>query len=128
MHTWHMWKVCLQTFRNKRICWKLAYDLRNLQISQANNSRILRIVNAKFSGYCFYMNTNREVFKSALVYLLVNVYKLINLKHFGKRLQIIPMSCAFFLSENKTSSPSLRISSTHFALISVCCFMFITGD
>ena len=24
----------------------------------ANNSRILRIKNAKFSGYCFYMNTN----------------------------------------------------------------------
>ena len=23
-----------------------------------NNSRILRIKNAKFSGYCFYMNTN----------------------------------------------------------------------
>ena len=31
--------------------------LRNLQTLQANNSRILRIKNAKFSGYCFYMNT-----------------------------------------------------------------------
>ena len=25
-----------------------------------NNSRILRIRNAKFAGYCFYMNTNIE--------------------------------------------------------------------
>ena len=33
-------------------------NISNLQTSQANNSRILRIRNAKFSGYCFYMNTN----------------------------------------------------------------------
>ena len=32
--------------------------LRNLQISRADNSRILRIENAEFSEYCFYMNTN----------------------------------------------------------------------
>ena len=37
---------------------KLAYFLRNLEISRANNSRILRTKNAKFSGYCFYVNTN----------------------------------------------------------------------
>ena len=35
-----------------------AYFLRNLQTSRAINSRILRIKNVKFSGYCFYMNTN----------------------------------------------------------------------
>ena len=55
MRTWHMWKVYLQTFRSKRM---LAYFFRNLQTSRTNNSRILRITNAKFSGYCFYMNTN----------------------------------------------------------------------
>ena len=33
---------------------KLAYFLRNLQTSLANNSRILRIKNSKFSGYCSY--------------------------------------------------------------------------
>ena len=32
--------------------------LRYLQILQANNSRILKIKKMKFSGYCFYMNTN----------------------------------------------------------------------
>ena len=32
--------------------------LRNVKTSWANNSRILRIKNAKFSGYCFYMKTN----------------------------------------------------------------------
>ena len=29
-----------------------------MQTSRVNNSRILRIKNAKFSEYCFYMNTN----------------------------------------------------------------------
>ena len=37
---------------------KLAYFLRNLQTSSANNLRILRIEDPKFSGYGFYMNTN----------------------------------------------------------------------
>ena len=57
MRTWDMWKVCLQTFWNNRMCYKLAHFLRNLQNSQADNSRILRIKNTKLSGYCFYMNT-----------------------------------------------------------------------
>ena len=34
------------------------FFLKKLQTTWANNSRILRIKNAKFSGYCFYMNTN----------------------------------------------------------------------
>ena len=46
-------KVCLQTFKNNRICQQLAYFLMNLQ-----NSRVRRIKNAKFSRYCFHMNTN----------------------------------------------------------------------
>ena len=32
--------------------------MRNLQTSRANSWRIVRIKNAKFSGYCFYMNTS----------------------------------------------------------------------
>ena len=48
----------LQTFRNNRIGLKLAYALINLQTSRINNTRILRIKNAKFSGYSFYMNTS----------------------------------------------------------------------
>ena len=58
IHTWDMWKVCLQTFRNNRIRKKLAYFFRKLQTSRAKSSRILRIKKAKFSGYCFYVNTN----------------------------------------------------------------------
>ena len=58
MRMWNMWKVCLQTFRNNKIWWKLAYFLTDLSNSRANNSRILRIKNAKFSGYCFDINTN----------------------------------------------------------------------
>ena len=37
---------------------KFAYFLRNLQTLRTNNSRIPRIKTAKFSWYCFYMNTN----------------------------------------------------------------------
>ena len=33
-------------------------DLRKLQTLRANNSRIRRIYNAKFSGYYFHINTN----------------------------------------------------------------------
>ena len=60
MRTWDMWKVYLRTLRNNR-CWKLACFLRNLQASRVNNSRILRIKIAKFSGYCFYVNTNIQI-------------------------------------------------------------------
>ena len=60
IRTRDMWKVCLQTFRKNRICWKLAYFLRTLRTSRANNSRILRIKNMKLSGYCFYINTNTQ--------------------------------------------------------------------
>ena len=70
MRIWDMWNVCVQTFRNNRICYKLAYFLRNLQTWKVNISRIHRIKSPKFSGYCFYMNTTyREIFKFALVYL-----------------------------------------------------------
>ena len=37
---------------------KIAYFLRKVQILRANNSRIIRIQNAKFSGYYFDMNKN----------------------------------------------------------------------
>ena len=37
---------------------KVAYFLRKTQTSRVNNSRILRIKNAKFSGYCLYINPN----------------------------------------------------------------------
>ena len=61
--------VCKHSEAIEYVKKKLAYFLRNLQTSQVKNSRNLRIKNVKFSGYCFYMNANREIFKSALVYL-----------------------------------------------------------
>ena len=36
----------------------MAYFLSILQISRADNSRVLWIKNAKYSGYCFYMSTS----------------------------------------------------------------------
>ena len=37
---------------------KISLLYENLQNSREDNSRILRIKNVKFSGDCFYMNTN----------------------------------------------------------------------
>ena len=47
--------VCLQTYRNNRIYYKVAYKIQTskIQTSLVNNSIILRIKNAKFLGYCF---------------------------------------------------------------------------
>ena len=50
--------ACLQTFRNNRICLKLAYFLRKIWALRENNSRILTIKNVKLSGYYFYVNLN----------------------------------------------------------------------
>ena len=69
MLTWDMWTACLKTFRSNRICKKSAYFLRNSQTSRENNSGILRIKDAKLSGYCFYMSADMKGdFQSALVY------------------------------------------------------------
>ena len=48
---WDTWNVCL----------KVAYFLRKIQTLRVNSSRILWIKNAKFSGYCFYMNTKLKL-------------------------------------------------------------------
>ena len=37
---------------------KLSLLFKKFTTSRANNSRILRIKNAEFSGYCFYINMN----------------------------------------------------------------------
>ena len=50
--------ICLQTYRNNRICKKVTYFLRKIQTSWLNYSRILWIKNAKFSGYWSYMSLN----------------------------------------------------------------------
>ena len=58
------------------------FFLRNLQTSQANNSRILSIMNAKFSVYCFYMNTNiYGDFQTCISVPLILVFQI---KHFRK--------------------------------------------
>ena len=92
-HTLEMWKVCLQTFRNNRICKKLAYFLRKLQVSRANDSRILRIKNAKFSGYCLYMDTN--------IYWDFQICISVPLKNFHKFHRKIPVLESLF---NKVTS------------------------
>ena len=62
--------VCLQTYRNNRIRQKVAYFLRKIQTLRVNNSRILRIKNAKFQSFVFiWIKTYVEIFKSAFVCL-----------------------------------------------------------
>ena len=58
MSTWICEKFVYEHSKIIEYNKKLAYFLRHLQISRANNLRILRIKNAKFPGYCFYTNTN----------------------------------------------------------------------
>ena len=53
-----IWNLCFETYRNNRICEKVAYFSRKIQVFWVNNSRILRIKNAKLSGYSFHMNPN----------------------------------------------------------------------
>ena len=62
-----LFEICLRQTREKFVykhseieCLKLACFLKNLQTSRANNSRIVRIHNAKFWEYCFYMNSNMK--------------------------------------------------------------------
>ena len=51
-------ELCLQTYKNNRTREKVTYFLRKRQTLLLNNSRILRIENAKLSGYYFYINTS----------------------------------------------------------------------
>ena len=52
----------------------LKISLRNLQTSQVNNSRILRMKKAKFSGYYFYMNTNTYWVPGSIFMKIINLY------------------------------------------------------
>ena len=64
-----MWKVCLQTFRSNKICWKLAYFLRNLLHGQITRE-FLGLRMRHFHGIAFiWTRTFTKVLKSALVYL-----------------------------------------------------------
>ena len=47
-----MRNVCLQTYGNNRLCQKSGLLFKKMQ----NNPSSLRVKNAEFSGYCFYMN------------------------------------------------------------------------
>ena len=69
IRTRDIWNGCLQTYRNNRICYKVAYCLRKIHISRVNYSRIVLGLGMRHSGYCFmWTRTDSEIFKSALVY------------------------------------------------------------
>ena len=48
----------IQSMLETQSMFKVANFLRKMQTSRVNNSRILRVKNANFQGYYFYMNTN----------------------------------------------------------------------
>ena len=71
-----------------------------MQTLVANNSRILRIKNAKFSGYCFmWTQIYREIFKSALAYRSWKKY----LKYFSDVIILASQSSTVFCWKNKYS-------------------------
>ena len=52
-----LFEICaskMLAYKHSETIKYVAYFLRNLQTSRANNSRVLRIKDVKFSGYCFY--------------------------------------------------------------------------
>ena len=61
-------KCLFINIQKQRIHWKVVYFFKKIQPSWENNSRILRIINEKFSGYYELEQIGRHL-KSALVYL-----------------------------------------------------------
>ena len=61
-------KCLFINIQKQRIRWKVVYFFKKIQPSRENNSRILRIINEKFSGYYELEQIGRHL-KSALVYL-----------------------------------------------------------
>ena len=97
-----IWNVCLQTYRNNRICYKVAYFLRKIQNTRVNNSKILRIKDAKFQVMIFiWTQTYSEIFKSALVYLWQNFFHFFT--YLGQT-EISKLVCLFDLSNWKNQS------------------------
>ena len=70
---------------------KISLLFKKNKILRVNNSRILTIKNAKFSGYHFYMNLNIwEVFQSRIsVPLRIQIMKIIYFKHYPNVLLFI---------------------------------------
>ena len=58
MLTWNMWKVFLTNVQKHWNMLKNSLLSNKFTNSRTNDPRILRIKDAKFSVYCFYMNTN----------------------------------------------------------------------
>ena len=54
-------KSLLTNIQKHQNMLKIGLLFKKLQTSRADNSRILRFTNAKFLGYCFYMNTKIQV-------------------------------------------------------------------
>ena len=104
MRPLHMQNVCLQTYRNNRIHWKVAYFLRTIQTLRANNSRILSIKNAEFWGYYFYMNANiLRDFQICISVPLICLWCIIRFENWFKQLTIwwifsIIKFCLIFLN------------------------------
>ena len=62
-------EICARETCEKFVYKYRAYFLKNLQTSRANSTGILKIKNAKVSGYWFYMNTN--IFRDFQIYISV---------------------------------------------------------
>ena len=108
----------LQTYRNNRICWKLVYFLRKTQTLRVNNSRILTIKNAKFSGYYFYINLS--ILTDFQIYISVPLIELEKLH--GVKFDITydnKNACADFIRYISQSLLGINVKSNWRELISL---------
>ena len=95
MRTWDLRNVCLQTCRSNRIHQKVHYFLRKIQTLWANNSRIIRIQNAKCPRYQFYMNTN--IWKNFQICISVPLRNIKQLEGRGISQVVLKKSCQVVL-------------------------------
>ena len=94
MRTRNMWKVCLQTFRNNRICKKLAYYLRNLKLHRQLTREFLVLRMRNFQAFVFY--EHEHIRRSKRITILLD---------FEKQTKVIFMR-AFYSPINLLDLPS----------------------
>ena len=91
----------------------------NLPSSRVTNSRVLRIKNAKFSGYCFYMKTNKFTVNIKTYFVLVKafIYGFSEEKLFGIPLLIFFIKNLNFLEDSRILRANLGVFFSAISLL-----------
>ena len=91
----------------------------NLPSSRVTNSRVLRIKNAKFSGYCFYVKTNKFTVNIKTYFILVKafIYGFSEEKLFGIPLLIFFIKNLNFLEDSRILRANLGVFFSAISLL-----------